>query len=88
MKLVTTSKVPDQVARYASEIATREFLRPSAVIHEGCSNTKSRNLVAATGPSKPRARRGAGAHNEKPRVTLWQACAGPFSKSTQASNTQ
>ena len=32
MKLVTTSKVPDQVARYASEIATREFLRPSAVI--------------------------------------------------------
>ena len=32
MKVITTSKVPLQVARYAGEIAEREMLRPSDVV--------------------------------------------------------
>ena len=32
MKVITTSKVPPQVARYAGEIAEREYLRPSDVV--------------------------------------------------------
>ena len=32
MKVITTSKVPKFVARYAGEIAEREYLRPSDVV--------------------------------------------------------
>jgi hypothetical protein len=32
MKIITTSKIPTAVGRYAAEIAQREYLRPSAVV--------------------------------------------------------
>ncbi len=32
MKIITTSKVPEVVAKYAGEIAQREYLRPSDVV--------------------------------------------------------